>query len=137
MILTQNKIEKKLLKRLKKIIRLYTVKDVELVVVGKKKMKKLNEEFMGKKSPTDVLSFPLADTPFSPLGSIVICKKFVKDGAKKFEHSENDEFTLLFIHGFLHLLGYDHEKDENMRKQEEQIIKKFNLPESLIVRNEK
>ncbi len=136
MILTENKIDKKLLKRLKKIVRLYSVKDVELVIVGQKEMKRLNREFRGKNSSTDVLSFPLIETPHSPLGSIVICKKFVKNGVKRFGHSKNDEFTLLFIHGFLHLLGYDHEKDEKMRQEEEKIIKKFNLPVSLIIRND-
>jgi len=134
MILIEDKIDKKLLKRLKKIVEFYTKKDLELIVVGKKKMKKLNLEFRGKDRATDVLSFPLAKTPNSPLGSIVICKKFVKNGAKKFAHSIDEEFILLFIHGFLHLLGFDHEKNEKMRKEEKKIIKKFNLPKSLIVR---
>ena len=57
--------------------------------------------------------------------------------AKEFKHSLNDELALLFIHGTLHLLGYDHEIDNGeMREKEKEIIKKFNLPESLIVRVE-
>ncbi|WP_193228465.1 rRNA maturation RNAse YbeY, partial [Aliarcobacter butzleri] len=48
----------------------------------------------------------------------------------------NEEFTLLFIHGLLHLLGFDHEIDNGEhRLKEEELIEKFKLPSSLIVRN--
>ncbi len=87
--------------------------------------------------PTDVLSFPLEfDMPNMPLGSIVISNEFVQEKAKEYNHSIQDEFTLLFIHGLLHLLGYDHEIDNGEhRLKEEELIKKYNLPNSLIVRN--
>ncbi|MEO1938129.1 MAG: rRNA maturation RNase YbeY, partial [Sulfurimonas sp.] len=75
--------------------------------------------------------------PMAPLGSIVISYDFVKEKAAEFGHSQDDEFTLLFIHGLLHILGYDHEIDSGeMRQKEEEIIKNFNLPKSLIVRTE-
>jgi probable rRNA maturation factor len=55
--------------------------------------------------------------------------------AKLYNHSFNDELALLFIHGLLHLVGYDHEIDDGEhRAKEEEMIKKFNLPNSLIVR---
>ena len=72
-----------------------------------------------------------------PLGSIVISVDFVTQKAAEFQHSEEEEFTLLFIHGLLHLLGYDHETDNGeMREKEEQIITELNLPKSLIIRTE-
>jgi len=83
------------------------------------------------------LSFPYEDMPFTPLGSIVISSFHVEEKAKEFGHSTDDEFSLLFIHGLLHILGYDHEVDNGeMRDKEEEIIVKFNLPKSLIVRTQ-
>jgi probable rRNA maturation factor len=82
------------------------------------------------------LSFPYDDMPYTPLGSIVISLDFVKIKSQEYNHSFEDEFTLLFIHGLLHLLGYDHEVDSGEhRKKEEELIKKYKLPDSLIVRN--
>ena len=75
--------------------------------------------------------------PMSPLGSIVIAQGFVESKAKELGHTQKDECTLLFIHGLLHLLGFDHEVDSGaMREEEKKLIKKFNLPKSLIVRTE-
>jgi probable rRNA maturation factor len=89
------------------------------------------------------LSFPLIyDLPKEilvnmPLGSIVISADFVKQKAEEFNHSVDDEFSLLFIHGLLHLLGYDHELDSGeMREKERELIELFRLPLSLIVRTE-
>ena len=56
--------------------------------------------------------------------------------AKEYNHGSDNELKLLFIHGLLHLLGFDHEIDNGEhRHKEEELIKKFNLPSSLIVRN--
>jgi len=99
-------------------------------------------EYRHKDKATDVLSFPIdqddiADNTFMPLGSIVISVDFVIEKAKKYNHSTDAEMALLFIHGLLHLLGYDHENDAGeMREKEALIIKAFNLPSSLIVRTE-
>ena len=84
-----------------------------------------------------MLSFPLDGTKKDPLGSIIISIDYVYKASKELGHLAQDEFVLLFIHGLLHLLGYDHEVDNGeMRKEEEKLIKMFNLPKSLIVRNE-
>ena len=65
----------------------------------------------------------------------VIAASFVKEQAKALGHTEQDELSLLFIHGMLHLLGFDHEEDEGeMREREEALIEMFALPKSLIVR---
>ena len=120
---------------LKKIVNSLTNKDIELVLVDDLKIKKINKEYRNIDKPTDVLSFPFEDTPGAILGIIVISIDQALKGAKRFGHSIDDEIALLFIHGILHLLGYDHEIDDGqMRKKEEEIIKKFNLPKSLIIR---
>lgn len=112
-------------------------KDIELVLVHNEEIQKLNNVHRNKDKATDVLSFPLEfDFDGMPLGSIVISVDFVEIKAKELSHTQNDELALLFIHGLLHLLGFDHEVDEGeQRLKEEELIKKFNLPNSLIVRN--
>jgi len=114
-----------------------TNKTIELLVTDSESIKKLNREYRGKDRPTDVLSFPYEPTPMAPLGSIVINIDAVKEAANKYGHSPQEEFTLLFIHGLLHLLGYDHETDQGqMRQKEQELIEEFHLPQSLIIRNE-
>ncbi len=114
-----------------------TNKEVELIITNNKEIQELNKEHRQKDKPTDVLSFPLEfDMPSMPLGSIVISKEFVEKKAKEYNHSIHDEFALLYIHGLLHLLGYDHEVDNGeQRQKEEELIVKYNLPKSLIIRN--
>jgi len=69
------------------------------------------------------------------LGSIVISSSFVEQKADELGHSNQDELSLLFIHGMLHLLGFDHEVDDGeMRSREEKLIRAFDLPKSLIIR---
>ena len=113
-------------------------KDIELILTDDLEMAELNEESRGIAKSTDVLSFPMMDMPGAPLGSIVISEDFVTRGAEKFGHTKDDERALLFIHGMLHVLGYDHEVDEGeMRVKEHEVLKAFGLPESLIIRTEK
>ena len=122
---------------LEKIVETLTKKDIELLVVRNDEIRILNKEHRKIDKATDVLSFPLDyDFVNMPLGSIVISTDFVEEKSKEYGHSFNEEFSLLFIHGILHLLGYDHEVDDGEhRAKEEELIKKFNLPDSLIVRN--
>ena len=122
---------------LEKIANSLTQKDIELLVVKNDEIQELNKEHRNIDKATDVLSFPMDfEMPNMPLGSIVISTDFVEEKAKEYGHTFNEEFSLLFIHGILHLLGYDHEVDNGEhRAKEEELIKKFNLPDSLIVRN--
>ena len=114
-----------------------TSKDFELIITNNDEIQELNKEHRNIDKATDVLSFPMEfDFPNMPLGSIVISIDFVEEKAKEFNHSQENELTLLFIHGLLHLLGYDHEVDNGEhRSKEEELIKKYNLPDSLIIRN--
>ena len=129
------------LEALEKIAETLSGKEVELIIANDATMQELNAQYRGKNRTTDVLSFPMED-PFTeqsifgmPLGSIIIAESFVKEKAAEFGHSIQDELSLLFIHGMLHLLGFDHEKDDGeMRTREKELIEQFRLPKSLIVR---
>ena len=124
-------------KLLETILQDLTQKDIELIVTSNEQIQKINKEYRDIDKPTDVLSFPYEEMPMAPLGSIVISIDYVQNKAKEFGHSEDDEFTLLFIHGLLHLLGYDHECDNGeMREMEENLINELELPNSLIVRTQ-
>ena len=122
-------------KMLEKICEEHTPKEVELLIIDGTNMHALNLEHRNMDKTTDVLSFPIDDFPHAPLGSIVINYELAEQKAKELGHSVEEEITLLFIHGMLHLLGFDHEVDNGeMREQEEMWIKQYNLPDSLIVR---
>jgi len=122
---------------LESIAKLFSQKDIELIITNDEEILEINKEHRNIEKATDVLSFPYEDAPMMPLGTIVISYDFVKKVAQKLGHSNSDELALLFIHGLLHILGYDHEIDNGqMRQKEEELIKKFNLPKSLIVRTE-
>jgi len=114
-----------------------TDKEIELIITTNNEIQQINKEYRNIDKPTDVLSFPYEDMPMTPLGSIVISQDFVVTKAQELGHSQENEFTLLFIHGLLHLLGYDHEIDSGqMREEEERLIYEFKLPKSLIVRTQ-
>ena len=127
-------VNEKLLARITKTL---STKDIELIITTDDEIRVINNEHRNIDKSTDVLSFPYADMPMSPLGSIVISASHVEDKAKEFSHKNDDELALLFIHGLLHLLGYDHEVDSGeMRDKEEELIEQFNLPKSLIIRTQ-
>ena len=115
----------------KKIYKLHKIlskkKKIELSILltDNKNMKKLNSKFRGKKKPTDVLSFPLDKKDY--IGDIAISFEFVNK--KSHLSSFNYELDRLWIHGYLHLIGYDHKKNKDylkMIKRENQLINKLN-----------
>lgn len=120
----------------KKITEEFTNEDIELVLTDSNQIQNLNKQYRDIDKPTDVISFPLEKMSNSPIGIIVINIDKVIEKSKELNHSINDEFTLLFLHGLLHILGYDHEKDNGeMREKEKEMILKYSLPKSLIVRS--
>ena len=122
---------------LNSIAKTISKKEIELIVTSNEEIQQINKKYREIDKPTDVLSFPYEDMPMSPLGSIVISSEYVQVKAKELGHTTSDELALLFIHGLLHLIGLDHEVDNGeMREEEERLIKKFNLPKSLIVRTQ-
>lgn len=122
---------------LEDIANAFSDKLIELIVTDNNQIKEINKEYRSINKATDVLSFPYEDMPMSPLGSIIVSYDYIKQVSSELGHSEEDEFKLLFIHGLLHLLGYDHEVDNGeMRDEELNLIEKYNLPKSLIVRTQ-
>ena len=120
---TSYKIDKEFLDTISKEI---SSKEIEFILTDNSEIQEINLTTRGIDKPTDVLSFPYDDMPHTPLGSIVISTDFVDEKAKLYNHSFNDELALLFIHGLLHLVGYDHEIDDGEhRAKEEQIIKQY------------
>ena len=124
-------------KILDEISNFLTKDDFELVFNNEDEMRNLNFSTRNIDKSTDVLSFPYEKMAHFPIGSIMINLDEVALKSQQFCHSKDDEIALLFIHGALHILGYDHEKDSGeMREKECEIILKFNLPKSLIVRTQ-
>lgn len=114
-----------------------TDKDVDILITDDDMMKDINTEHRSIESSTDVLSFPFEDIPMGPLGSLVISADYVERISSELGHTKDDEFCLLYIHGLLHLLGYDHEVDNGeMRQKEKETIEAFDLPKSLIIRTQ-
>jgi probable rRNA maturation factor len=124
--------------------------EVSLLFVDEDAMAALNEQFLGKSGPTDVLSFPIEDEPgptgrspdlggsgpgtsaeqgaLTLLGDVVICPEVAFRHAAEHEVPLEDEVALLVVHGLLHLLGLDHEDDaeaEQMEALEQQLLKRF------------
>lgn len=101
-------------------ISLYFTDDAEI--------RDLNRTYRGKDKPTDVLSFIL-DEPvedYRLLGEIIISVDTAKRQAKELGHSFRDEIKRLIVHGFVHLLGYDHElggeEERKFKELEEKLL---------------
>ena len=86
-----------------------------LGLVNEGEIKRLNRKYRKKDKITDVLSFTGED---NYLGEIIICIPAAKKQAKKFRHSLHCELQFLFIHGLLHLLGFEHKTKKDRQKME-------------------
>jgi probable rRNA maturation factor len=125
---------------------------VSLALVTDAAARALNRDFRGIDSATDVLSFPdepsgAASVDSRPgtasrrtsrfLGDIVIARGVARRQARAAGHSELTELRVLALHGLLHLLGYDHERDHGrMQRLERRLRRKGGLREGLIERTE-
>jgi len=90
-------------------------KSIGISFVSDAKMQDLNQNFRGRDSTTDVLSFPFAAEEFEDknfLGDIIISTEQAKKQALENGLSEEVEIRQLILHGILHLCGYDHDTDE-------------------------
>ncbi|MDR5657985.1 rRNA maturation RNase YbeY [Serpentinicella sp. ANB-PHB4] len=106
--------------------------EISLSLVDNDEIKELNKTFRGKDSSTDVLSFPLYEASMEEklLGDIVISIEKAIEQAKEYNHTITRELGFLFVHSMLHLMGYDHNDEENtknMRKKEEAILQNLGL----------
>ena len=133
---------------------------LELSIVSEEEIRALNSRERGVDAVTDVLSFPASDYVCGKpilaeehvdciepvmgmrkgewvqkgerlyLGSVAVCRKRAEEQAEEYGHSVAREICYLIVHGALHCLGYDHEREEDkrvMRGKEEQIMARLNL----------
>lgn len=118
--------------------------EVSVTIVNNEEIQKINKEYRGKDYPTDVISFALeedgegeieiigADMP-PVLGDIIISADKAREQAEEYEHSLMRELGFLTVHGFLHLLGYDHmteEEEKEMFTKQKDILNRYGLSRS-------
>ena len=96
---------------------------VSVALVNGLEMKKLNNKFRKKNKPTDVLSFAMEDGKV--LGEVIICPSVVKINAEKNGIKYQQELMKVFVHGILHILGYDHEGSKKEAARMEKKEKKY------------
>ena len=110
---------------------------INIVLTNPKNIKRINKEYRNIEKETDVLSFPMFEKEEienmkkngnnieDVLGDIVISIERVKDQAEEYGHSFEREFAYMLVHGFYHLMGYDHMEEEEkrvMREKEEGVL---------------
>lgn len=89
--------------------------ELSVVLTDDEAVRVLNRDFRGKDKPTNILSFP-QDPPM--LGDLVLARETVEREADEQDKRFQDHFTHLIVHGLLHLLGYDHEEDDEAEEME-------------------
>lgn len=111
---------------------------ISVILADEKNIKAINKEYRNIDKVTDVLSFPMfekdeietAKIQEEVLGDIIVCMPVVKKQAIEYEHSEEREFAYMLVHGFYHVMGYDHIKENDkkeMRAKEENILSKLEI----------
>ncbi len=112
---------------------------INVVLTNPENIRKINNEQRNIDKETDVLSFPMfekdeikkiPDDTFDILGDIVISIERVQEQAKEYGHSFERELSYMVVHGFYHIIGYDHMKETDkckMRKKEESLLEKLNI----------
>lgn len=107
---------------------------VSVLLTGNEEIQRVNRDFRGKDTPTDVISFAYHDNDeadnglYDSLGDIIISLERVEEQRKDYGHSFKREFYYVLTHGLLHLMGYDHMEEEEkkvMRAKEEEILKEY------------
>ena len=97
-------------------------------VVGPAESRRLNCRYRGKDTPTNVLSFPaqwpgVIDTVPRPLGDLVICAQVVRAEAREQGKALRAHWAHLVVHGALHLIGYDHQREPDAHRMERREIR--------------
>ena len=124
---------------LKNLPKKYSFKNKKIIVTvllsNNLKIKQLNKTFRKKNKPTDILSFPINKKVYNKifyLGDIIISYEFMNK-PKKINFIEfKEKVTKIFIHGFLHLMGYNHRKNKDFEKMNKEEIKLYNLVKNKI-----
>lgn len=115
---------------------------INVILTNPENIRKINKQYRDIDKETDVLSFPMFEREEidnlknngndieEPLGDIIISIKKVEEQAEEYGHSFERELAYMLIHGFYHLMGYDHMNDEDkkqMREKEEGVLNKLNI----------
>ncbi|MDK2946166.1 rRNA maturation RNase YbeY [Geotoga petraea] len=102
--------------------------ELNIFLTDNKTIEEYNSKFRGKSIPTDVLSFEYG-LKEEIIGDIVISIEMIKEQAKNFNNTFEEEFFYILIHGVLHILGYDHtntdDQEEEMFKIQNKYFKKY------------
>ena len=99
-------------------------RELGLRVVGASESRRLNAHFRGRDQPTNVLSFPPPRLPRAaagsslPLGDLVICARVLRAEARAQDKTLRAHWAHLIVHGTLHLVGYEHERDADAQRME-------------------
>ena len=118
---------------LKKVAPARTRGEVTVAIVPDARVRSLNRTYRRQDKPTDVLSFPSNEKGY--LGDVVIAAGVARRQAAEAGHPLQTELRVLALHGLLHLLGYDHERDDGrMARLERRLRRKGGLVEGLIER---
>ena len=111
---------------------------ISVIISNEKYIKEINSKYRNIDSVTDVLSFPMfeqdeieeAKKNEEALGDIIVCIPRVESQAKEYGHSFEREFAYMLVHGFYHLMGYDHmneEEKKEMRNKEDIILNELQI----------
>lgn len=107
-----------------------------VIIIDNDRIRKINKEYRNIDRETDVISFALEDDKtfnleeIRVLGDIYISIEKARSQAEEYGHSFKRELSFLAIHGFLHLLGYDHmekEEEEIMFKKQEEVLSRYEI----------
>ena len=107
--------------------------EMNVILLDPKEISVLNEKYLFKSGPTDVLAFPIdapdgeTDDPIYLMGDVCICPEVAARQAEEKDLKFEDEIALLLTHGILHLLGYDHHEESaevEMKKMERILIQR-------------
>lgn len=112
---------------------------INIILTTPTNIRQINKQYRNIDNETDVLSFPMFEkdeiekidkTIEEVLGDIIISIERVEEQAKEYGHSFTRELAYMVVHGFYHIIGYDHIEEEDrkqMRKKEEAILNKLNI----------
>ena len=124
---------------LKNLPKKYILKNKKTIITvllsGNSKIKKLNKVFRKKNKPTDILSFPIKksiDNKLFYLGDIIISFEFMNKPKTIKLLEFKKKVIKIFIHGFLHLNGFDHKKNKDFYKMQKEENKIYNLVKNKI-----
>jgi probable rRNA maturation factor len=95
--------------------------ELSVIIINKQGIQTLNKEYREVNKPTDILSFPLSED----FGEIYICPEMTKVEATNFERDYENFFAFIFIHGLVHLKGFDH--GSTMESIEARFRKRFGI----------